>query len=81
VEGLKRRFPSVHTAMLSFITHYSREFVTKPPRRQAKRTHGAASPPAVQVRRHRACEVERLLYDPGAKKEYRNEFWFSYRRL
>ena len=28
----------------------------------------------VQVRRHRACEVERPLYDPGAKKEYRNEF-------
>ena len=27
-----------------------------------------------QVRRHRACEVERPLYDPGAKKEYRNEF-------
>jgi hypothetical protein len=23
------------------------------------------------VRRHRACEVERPLYDPGAKKEYR----------
>ena len=27
-----------------------------------------------QVRRHRACEVERPLYDPGAKKEDRNEF-------
>jgi len=27
-----------------------------------------------QVRRHRACEVERPLYDPGAKKEYRNKF-------
>ena len=31
-------------------------------------------PAARQVRRHRACEVERPLYDPGAKKEYRNEF-------
>ncbi|HEX7093244.1 MAG TPA: hypothetical protein VF205_06180 [Nitrospiraceae bacterium] len=28
----------------------------------------------VQVRRHRACEVERPLYDLGAKKKYRNEF-------
>lgn len=27
-----------------------------------------------QARRHRACEVERPLYDPGAKKKYRNEF-------
>jgi hypothetical protein len=24
----------------------------------------------VQVRRHRACEVERPFYDRGAKKEY-----------
>ena len=31
-------------------------------------------PTGRQVRRHRACEVERFLYDPGAKKEYRNEF-------
>jgi hypothetical protein len=31
-------------------------------------------PVARQVRRHRACEVERSLYDPGAKKEDRNEF-------
>ncbi|MBI3806086.1 MAG: hypothetical protein HY281_01000 [Nitrospirae bacterium] len=34
-----------------------------------------------QVRRHRACEVERPVYDLGAKKEYRNTFRFSYRRL
>ena len=27
-----------------------------------------------QVRRHRACEVERPLNAPGAKKKYRNEF-------
>ena len=27
-----------------------------------------------QVRRHRAYEVERPLYDLGAKKDYRNEF-------
>jgi hypothetical protein len=27
-----------------------------------------------QVRRHRACEVERPLDGPGAKKEYHNEF-------
>lgn len=27
-----------------------------------------------QGRRHRACEVERLLNAPGAKKQYRNEF-------
>lgn len=32
---------------------------------------GPASP---QVRRHRACQVERPLYDPGAKIEYRSEF-------
>jgi hypothetical protein len=31
-------------------------------------------PAGRQVRRHRACEVERPLDDPGAKKEYRNEF-------
>ena len=69
--------------------HYSRGFVTKPPRRQARRARGAVRPRCVlvqyvegpsgapvcrQVRRHRACEVERPLYDPGAKKEYRNEF-------
>ena len=28
----------------------------------------------VQVRRHRACEVERPLHDRGAKKEYRSGF-------
>ncbi len=34
-----------------------------------------ASPLAVRyIGRHRACEVERPLDDPGAKKEYRNEF-------
>jgi len=39
-------------------------------------TDRAASPPAwvranrVEVRRHRACEVERLFHDPGAKKEF-----------
>ncbi|TKB55857.1 MAG: glycosyltransferase family 4 protein [Nitrospira sp.] len=33
------------------------------------------------MRRHRACEVERPVYDPGAKKEYRKKFRFSYRRL
>jgi hypothetical protein len=91
--------------------HYSREFVTKPPRRHARRACGAegtgsavcggacpaapqtgtgakkkgaspqqyvdrlsGEPARRQVRRHRACEVERPLYDPGAKKEYRNEF-------
>jgi hypothetical protein len=43
-------------------------------------TDRAASPPAwvrasrVQVRRHRACEVERPLQDRGAKKEYRIRF-------
>ena len=26
------------------------------------------------VRRHRAFDVECPLYDPGAKREYRNEF-------
>jgi hypothetical protein len=31
-------------------------------------------PACRQVRRLRACEVERPLYDPGAKKEYRNKF-------
>jgi hypothetical protein len=31
-------------------------------------------PAGRQVRRHRACEVECPLDDPGAKKEYRNEF-------
>jgi len=76
--------------------HYSREFVTKPPRRPARRARGAVKergileqyvdrlsgePARRQVRRHRACEVERPLYDPGAKKEYRYEFRFSYRRL
>ena len=30
--------------------------------------------PQQQVRRHRSCEVERPLHDPGAKKENRNEF-------
>jgi hypothetical protein len=34
----------------------------------------SGEPARVQVRRHRACEVERPLYDPGAKKEYRNKF-------
>jgi hypothetical protein len=34
----------------------------------------SGEPARRQVRRHRACEVERPLYDPGAKKEYRNEF-------
>jgi hypothetical protein len=34
----------------------------------------SGEPARFQVRRHRACEVERPLYDPGAKKEYRNEF-------
>jgi hypothetical protein len=38
-------------------------------------------PARVQERRHLACEVERPLYYPGAKKEYRNEFWFSNPRL
>jgi len=27
-----------------------------------------------QAHRHRACEVERPLYDPGTKKKYRNAF-------
>ena len=31
-------------------------------------------PARVQVRRPRACEVERPLYDPGAKKKYRSKF-------
>jgi hypothetical protein len=31
-------------------------------------------PTGRQVRRHRACEVERPLNAPGAKKKYRNEF-------
>ena len=64
--------------------HYSRKFVTKLPRRRARRVRGGAKegsilkqyvdrpsgePARRQVRRHRACEVERpLLYDPGAKK-------------
>ena len=30
-------------------------------------------PAGRQVRRHRACEVERLLNAPGVKKKYRNE--------
>jgi hypothetical protein len=32
----------------------------------------SGEPARHQVRRHRACEVERPLYDPGAKKEYRS---------
>ena len=36
---------------------------------------GANGEPARrQVRRPRACGVERPLYDPGTKKEYRDEF-------
>ena len=31
-------------------------------------------PTGQQVRRHRACEVERPLNALGAKKKYRNEF-------
>ena len=34
----------------------------------------SGEPARRQARRHRACEVERPVYDPGAKKEYRNEF-------
>jgi len=41
----------------------------------------SGEPARRQVRRHRACEVERPLYDPGAKKEHLKKFWFSYRRL
>ena len=63
--------------------HYSREFVTKPPRRHARRARGGAKegsileqyvdrlsgePARRQVRRHRACEVERHWHDLGAKK-------------
>ena len=63
--------------------------MTKPPRRHARRAREAAKegsileqyvdrlsgePARLQVRCYRACEVERPLYDPGAKKEYRNEF-------
>jgi len=76
--------------------HYSREFVTKPPRRHARRARGAVREggiletvcwlterraPRCHVRRQRACDVERPLHNPGAKKEYRNEFWFLYLRL
>ena len=43
---------------------YLKQYVDRPNGEPARR----------QVRRHRACEVERSLYDPGAKKEYRNEF-------
>ena len=42
------------------------------PQQYVERLRG--EPAGRQVRRHRACEVERLLDDPGAKKEYRNEF-------
>ena len=59
----------------------------KPPRRQPRRAREDVreaylkqyvdrlngEPARRQVRRHRACEVERPLYDPGAKKEYRGE--------
>jgi hypothetical protein len=38
------------------------------------RSKSRGEPARVQVRHHRACEIERSLYDPGAKKEYRNEF-------
>jgi len=70
--------------------------VTKPLRRQARQARGATKEESIleqyvdrlsgeparrQVRRHCACEVERPSYDPGAKKEYRNEFRFSYRQL
>jgi hypothetical protein len=34
----------------------------------------SGEPARSQMRRHRACEVERPWYDPGPKKEYRNEF-------
>ncbi|HSL03350.1 MAG TPA: hypothetical protein VK901_07415 [Nitrospiraceae bacterium] len=34
----------------------------------------SGEPARRQVRRHRACEVKRPLYDPGAKKDYLNEF-------
>ena len=43
---------------------YLKQYVDRPSGEPARR----------QMRRHRACEVERPLYDPGAKKEYRNEF-------
>jgi hypothetical protein len=45
---------------------------TASPKQYAEGPRG--EPVGRQVRRHRACEVERPLYDPGAKKEYRNEF-------
>jgi hypothetical protein len=34
----------------------------------------SGEPARRQVRRHRACEVERPLYSPGAKNEYRYKF-------
>jgi len=34
----------------------------------------SGEPARRQVRRHRACEVERPVYDLGAKKEYRKKF-------
>ena len=41
--------------------------------RDSLRVRGA-SPAGRQVRRHRACEVERHLNTLGAKKKYRKEF-------
>jgi len=32
----------------------------------------------VQVRRHRACEIERPLHDRGAKKDFYNGFWLPF---
>jgi hypothetical protein len=73
----------------SLSPHYSWQFVAKSLSRVVRAARGAlrtrgvlwqyvegprGEPADRQVRRHLACEVERPLYDPGAKKENRNEF-------
>ncbi len=45
---------------------YLKQYVDRPSGEPARR----------QVRRHRACEVKRPLYVPGAKKKNRNESGF-----
>jgi hypothetical protein len=45
-----------------------------PMRTRAVREGSEGEPAGRQVRRHRACEVEHPLYDPGAEKDYRNGF-------
>jgi hypothetical protein len=57
-----------------------RREIAQSPRETGVWSREGGSPPAwtpghrVQVRHHRACEVERPLHDRGAKREYRIGF-------